>query len=106
MIRIPNWLNPWRRIAQLERENARLVWEVGGLTHALHGSNERYDRIRDANVHLRETLTLYRDDAAGAIVPIEYTPRISGWPHNDAGTIRRSEPLPDWTPWPTAEEDK
>lgn len=46
--------NPWRRIRQLEAQ-------LRALDHALHQSNERYDKVRDMNAQLRETLTLYRN---------------------------------------------
>lgn len=61
-----NWrapLGPWRRIADLEARADQLERDVLGLERALHLANERYDRIRDANAQLRETLTLYRDEA-------------------------------------------
>lgn len=61
-----NWrapLGPWRRIRELERRTDSLEREVLALEHALGQSNERYDRIRDTNAQLRETLTLYRNDA-------------------------------------------
>lgn len=52
-----NWrapIGPWRRIRDLEHE-------LRVLDHSLHQANERYDRIREANAQLRETLTLYRN---------------------------------------------
>lgn len=52
-----NWrapIGPWRRIRELEAE-------LRALDHALSQSNERYDKIREANAQLRETLTLYRN---------------------------------------------
>lgn len=61
-----NWrapLGPWRRIADLEAEVRSLKNELVAHDLALRQSNERYDRIRDTNVQLRETLTLYRDEA-------------------------------------------
>ena len=51
-----NWrapIGPWRRIRELKAE-------LRALDHALHQSNERYDKIREANAQLREALTLYR----------------------------------------------
>ena len=76
MIRIPDWLNPWRRIAQLERENARLRWEVEAADQALQMSNGWYDRVRATNVELRAALELYRDGAAAQQSErIEYVPR-------------------------------
>lgn len=55
--------NPWRRCRELEVEIRKLKSEVAGLDQALHQSADRYDRIRDANAQLRETLTLYRKNA-------------------------------------------
>jgi hypothetical protein len=77
MIRVPDWLNPWRRIAQLELEleNAQLRWEVEGLNLALRQSNSWYDRVRATNVELRAALELYRDnDTAQQGERIEYVP--------------------------------
>ena len=74
MIRVPDWLNPWRRIAQLERENARLRWEVEAADQALQMSNGWYDRVRATNVELRSALELYRDTNAHA-GKIDYVPR-------------------------------
>ena len=51
-----NWrtpLGPWRRIRELERE-------VRTLERALHDANYRYDKIREANLQLRDALNLYR----------------------------------------------
>ena len=31
------------------------------MDHALSQSNERYDKIREANLQLRDALTLYRN---------------------------------------------
>ena len=73
MIRVPDWLNPWRRIAQLERENARLVWEIGAADQALQMSNGWYDRVRATNVELRAALELYRDNAQQS-ERIDYVP--------------------------------
>lgn len=60
--------NPWRRIRELE---IRLGWEacdhaqakreIAALEHALHQSNERYDKIRETNLQLRDALSLYRN---------------------------------------------
>jgi hypothetical protein len=73
VIRVPDWLNPWRRIAQLERENARLVWEIGAADQALQMSNGWYDRVRATNVELRAALELYRDNAQQS-ERIDYVP--------------------------------
>lgn len=75
MIRVPDWLNPWRRIAQLERENARLRWEIGAADQALQMSNGWYDRVRATNVELRAALELYRDNAQQP-ERIEIVPRL------------------------------
>ena len=48
------WFNPWRRIRELEGE-------VRVLDHALHQANERYDKIRETNLQLRDALALYRN---------------------------------------------
>jgi hypothetical protein len=68
---MPDWLNPWRRIAQLERENARLRWEAEAADQALQMSNGWYDRVRATNVELRAALELYR----GYTGSIGYAPR-------------------------------
>lgn len=59
-----NWrapLGPWRRIADLEAAAKHHATEKYALNHALHLANERYDKIRAANLELRQTLTLYRN---------------------------------------------
>ena len=61
MIRLPDWANPWRANRELRSEIARLLAHIHLLDHALHQSNERYDRIRDANAKLRSALALYRN---------------------------------------------
>ena len=51
-----NWLaplGPWRRIRELKRE-------LRALDRALNDANDRYDRIREANLQLRDALNLYR----------------------------------------------
>jgi hypothetical protein len=53
--------NPWRRIRELEAQARADREELRTLEHALHQSNDRYDRIRDANHQLRGTLALYRE---------------------------------------------
>ena len=56
-------LGPWRRIRALEIKLGQVSCECAALEHALKQSADRYDRIRDANAQLRETLTLYRNNA-------------------------------------------
>ena len=75
MIRLPDWLNPWRANRELRSEIARLRSDVRYLNHALRQSNERYDRIRDANAELRSALALYRD--GGVDCPCEQYPCIA-----------------------------
>ena len=58
-----NWrapLGPWRTIADMRHEIDRKEREILALEHALHQSNERYDKSRDANLQLRDALNLYR----------------------------------------------
>lgn len=47
-------LRPWRRIRELEAE-------LRAMDHALHRANERYDKIRETNLQLRDALSLYRN---------------------------------------------
>ena len=59
-----NWLapiGPWRRIAEMRLEIDRKEREILALDHALHQSNERYDKIRETNAQLRDALSLYRN---------------------------------------------
>ncbi len=53
--------NPWRRVRELELAIACKQLEINALDHALDQANDRYDKIREANAQLRETLTLYRN---------------------------------------------
>ena len=53
--------NPWRRIRDLEARLIKVANECSALDHALAQSNERYDKVREMNVQLRDTLTLYRN---------------------------------------------
>lgn len=47
---------PWKRIRELEGQ-------LRVLDHALHQSNDRYDKVREMNTQLRRALSLYRDNA-------------------------------------------
>ena len=52
-----NWrapIGPWRRIRELERE-------LRAMDRALSDANDRYDRIRETNLQLRDALSLYRN---------------------------------------------
>ena len=52
-----NWrapIGPWRRIRELEHE-------LRALDRALSDANDRYDKIRETNLQLRDALTLYRN---------------------------------------------
>lgn len=50
----PPVIGPWRRIRELEAE-------LRALEYALHQANERYDKIRETNLQLRDALALYRN---------------------------------------------
>jgi hypothetical protein len=59
--------NPWRRIRELEAQAIEMECQFADLEDAffvlersLHHANDRYDRIRDANLQLRDALDLYR----------------------------------------------
>ena len=52
-----NWrapIGPCRRIRELENE-------LRAMDHALSQSNDRYDKIRETNLQLRDALSLYRN---------------------------------------------
>lgn len=53
--------NPWRTARDLRARLDRANREIDALERALRDSADRYDRIRDANAKLRDTLTLYRE---------------------------------------------
>lgn len=55
--------NPWRRARELRAQLDHANFERAMLERALRDGNDRYDRIREANAQLRETLTLYRSEA-------------------------------------------
>lgn len=57
--------NPWRRARELQVQLDRAKRENEHLERALRDSADRYDRIRDANAKLRDTLTLYREASRG-----------------------------------------
>lgn len=57
--------NPWRRARELAAQLARANRQIDALERALRDSADRYDRIRDANAKLRDTLTLYREASRG-----------------------------------------
>ena len=50
----PPVIGPWRRIRDLEAE-------LRAMDHALHMANDRYDKIRETNLQLRDALSLYRN---------------------------------------------
>ena len=52
--------NPWRRIRELEALLARAINERDALGAELSRSCDRYDKIREANLQLRDALSLYR----------------------------------------------
>lgn len=59
-----NWrapIGPWRRIAEMRMEIDRKEREILALDHALHQSNDRYDKIRETCAQLRDALSLYRN---------------------------------------------
>ena len=53
--------NPWRRIRELEVRLGQVACECAALDRALSDANDRYDKIRETNLQLRDALTLYRD---------------------------------------------
>lgn len=55
--------NPWRTARELRADLDRARFENALLERALRDGNDRYDRIREANANLRETLDLYREAA-------------------------------------------
>lgn len=56
--------NPWRRIRQLEEQAAIAEAEIVFLDQALQRSHDRYDRIRETNLQLRDCLALYRTEGS------------------------------------------
>ena len=66
-----NW-NPWRtiahqreRIAHLEGDMMRAAREVEGMRRHADLLADRYDKIRESNQQLRETLDMYRTNSRG-----------------------------------------
>ena len=64
--------NPWRRvaglqarIAQLEGDMMRAAREVEGMRRHADLLADRYDKIRESNQQLRETLDMYRTNSRG-----------------------------------------
>ena len=53
--------NPWRKIRELEARLLKVAAECAALDHALQQSADRYDKIRETNVQLRDALSLYRN---------------------------------------------
>lgn len=53
--------NPWRRCRQLEADLREVRNECAALDHALRQSADRYDKVRETNLQLRDALSLYRN---------------------------------------------
>ena len=53
--------NPWRRIRELEVMARNDRAEIALLDRALSDANDRYDKVREANLQLRDALSLYRN---------------------------------------------
>ena len=53
--------NPWRRIRELQAQAHNDRAEIAMLDRALSDANDRYDKIRETNLQLRDALTLYRN---------------------------------------------
>ncbi len=59
-----NWrapIGPWRRIRELEVMARNDRAEIALLDRALSDANDRYDKVREANLQLRDALSLYRN---------------------------------------------
>jgi hypothetical protein len=52
--------NPWRRIADLERHVQAHEAHIAVLQRGLDVAADRYDKIRETNLQLRDALELYR----------------------------------------------
>ena len=53
--------NPWRRIRELEVRLGQVACECAALDRALSDANDRYDKVRETNLQLRDALSLYRN---------------------------------------------
>ena len=54
------WLNPWREMRRLEDELYRCRFHIQQLEQSLDLHSDRYDKIRETNLQLRDALNLYR----------------------------------------------
>lgn len=54
------WLNPWGEIRKLRAQLDAKEHQLRRLEQALGLSDNRYDKIREANLQLRDALDLYR----------------------------------------------
>ena len=53
--------NPWRRVRELTQLVADHERHIAELQRGMAVSADRYDRIRDTNLQLRDALELYRN---------------------------------------------
>lgn len=54
------WLNPWGEIRKLRAQLDAKEHQLRRLERALGLSDDRYDKVREANLQLRDALDLYR----------------------------------------------
>lgn len=54
------WLNPWKTIRELKATLADRDYEIAYLQGQLNLHDDRYDKIRETNLQLRDALDLYR----------------------------------------------
>lgn len=54
------WLNPWKTIRELKKTLADREYEIAYLQGQLNLHDDRYYKIRETNLQLREALNLYR----------------------------------------------
>ena len=54
-------LNPWRQAKLLQQEVDKRDLEIEAVRRHLDLMADRYDKIREMNTQLRETLALYRN---------------------------------------------